>query len=518
MNTAQDWGYKNEPQDGACRGYKTKRCAWPRGKTLGGSSSINAMFYVRGNKIDYDEWAASGNEGWSYDEVLPYFKKSEHYMGYTTDDTEPYHGKEGILNVENYPDMHFFEDLIIRAAGELGLKNSTDINGASQMGIIKSSTTTKDGVRHSTARAFLSPIKDRKNLHIIKNTHATKILFKSGTNTVSGVLLRKDDKEINVNIKKELIVSGGSINSPQLLMLSGIGPRSHLESLGIEVKVDLPVGENLEDHLWVPIFYTAKDIENYTSLSAIFQVFAKYILERKGPLSDTSPHRVIAFVNTTDPNAISPDVQYHHIVFPPGVSNLLDMLEKHDLSDEVQQKFNELNKDTFTMILYTTLLKPKSKGKIILKSTDPLDHPLIYANYFKDPADMKTVLDGMKQHTLKLGDTETFQKTGFKLNFMELEACKPYETGSDDFLECLARELTFSLYHPTSTNKMGPKDDKSSVVDPDLKVKGINGLRVIDASIMPSIVRGNTNAPTIMIGEKGADIIKTSWLNKHTEL
>lgn len=516
MNTKEDWVYKTQPQEGACRGYKTKRCAWPRGKTLGGSSSINGMFYVRGNKLDYDEWAASGNKGWSYEEVLPYFKKSEKLSHYTEEQSK-YHGYDGYLTVENEENLSSLENLVIKGAVELGLKNSTDINGADQMGISKSYTTTRNGLRCSTARAFLSPVKNRKNLHVIKNAHATKLVFIPGTNKIKGVLLNQNGKDIFVKAMKEVIVSSGAINSPQLLLLSGIGPQKHLKNLGIEVKADLPVGENLQDHLFVPIFYTVPGDNELASLANVAGAFAQYILKHEGPLAGISPHRVIGFWNTTDSQATSPDIQNHYLIFPAGINNMLNMFEKHDFSDEIQQKFEAMNKKQSTMVVYNVLLKPKSRGKITLKSKNPMDKPLIYANYFDNLEDMKTVIKGMKQFTLKLGETNAFKEAGFKLEWLEINACKKYDKNSDGFIDCISRQLTFSLYHPVGTVKMGAPNDRSAVVDPELRVNNVEGLRVVDASIMPSIVRGNTNAPSIMIGEKGADMIIKHWL-RHTEL
>lgn len=515
LGTSVDWSYKTQPQEGACRSYKSKGCAWPRGKTLGGSSSINAMFYVRGNKLDYDEWGAAGNYGWSYDDVLPYFKKSEFLdSDYNKIDTK-YHNYDGYLHVDNDKNIHVFEDMVIRAGMELGFKNLTDITGANQMGTTKSFTTTKNGVRFSTARAFLSPIKNRKNLHVIKNTLATKILFQPGTKTVSGILLHKSGQDFVVNVTKELIISAGSINSPQLLLLSGIGPRKHLEDIGIEVKVDLPVGENLQDHLFVPVMYTVPGDKNTNSVSNITAAFSEYILNRKGPFTDISPHRVISFLNTTDPTSTSPNIQFHHVIFTPSNYNVLDMFQLHGLSEEAITNFRKMNENKFVILVYNTLLKPKSIGKIVLSSKNPFDYPLIYANYFDDTEDMKTIIESMRQFSLRYGDTQTFKEAGFQLEWLEIDACKGFDKASNEFLDCMSRELTFSLYHPTSTIKMGPNDDTSAVVNPQLKVRGVKGLRVIDASIMPSIIRGNTNAPTIMIGEKGADMIKYDWSDQH---
>lgn len=520
MGTAEDWGYKTEPQEGFCRAYKTKQCAWPRGKVLGGSSSINAMFYVRANKADYDEWANMGNKNWSYEDVLPYFKKSENFLGELNIDNVNYHSKGGYLNVNSEPEIHEFEKLLIKAGMELGFTNNSDYNSASQMGIMKAYMTTEYGKRFSTARAFLSPIKDRANLHVIKNTLATKIIFKTGTKIVQGIKLSRNGKEFLVSVKKELILSCGSINSPQLLLLSGIGPETKLKEMDINVIADLPVGESLQDHVFVPIIYTAPaPLETRIDLEGITQALAAQILEGTGSLSDVTPHRVIAFVNITDSMSVLPSSQYHFIVFPPRITDMLDMFDKHELTDEVITKFKALNDNHFALIIFNTLLRPKSKGKIVLKSKNPFEYPLIYANYFDDDEDINTIIKAFKHHVLRFGDTNSFKDFGFKLDWIDIEACNQFDKNSDEFLECYTREMTFSLYHPTSTCKMGPTCDETAVVDHELRVKGIKGLRVVDASIMPSIVRGNTNGPTIMIGEKGADMIKAFWLDKiHAEL
>lgn len=520
IRTVADWDYQTQPQDGACRGYRGKGCAWPRGRVLGGSSGINAMFYIRGNKADYQKWAADGNNGWSYEDVLPYFLKIENFNGDITLENKQYHTTGGPVNIVVEKNPHIFENMVIQAATELGLKNTTDINGADQMGILVSHFNIKNNYRFGTARAYLSPAKDRKNLHVMKNAYVTKILFSSSsTNRVDGILINKGGQDITVKAKKEIIISGGSINSPQLLMLSGIGPKKHLEELGIHVKADLPVGQNLQDHVFVPMYYTMPGDPESTSLSNIFGALGQYILNGTGPLKDVSPHRVISFINTTDPTASIPDVQFHYLVMPPGLHNMLDVYEKHRLSDEVLHKFHAMNKDKFVIKLYIVLLHPKSKGKIELASSNPFDKPLIYADYFKDPEDMATLLRAIKQHVLRLKDTKAFQRAGFKLEWLDINACQMFVKASDEHLECLARELTFSLYHPTSTIKMGTDDDPMSVVDSELRVRKVTGLRVIDASIMPSIVSGNTNVPSIMIGEKGSDMIKKYWLkNQHTEL
>ncbi|KAI5643258.1 GMC oxidoreductase domain-containing protein [Phthorimaea operculella] len=473
------------------------------------------MFYIRGNKRDYDEWAAYGNTGWSYEEVLPYFKKSENYSEPLSEELSKYHSKDGYLSVECRNDAQELEKMAIAATTELGIKSLADHNTADQMGVAKACTTTLNGVRHCSARAFLAPIKDRKNLHVLKHAHVTKLLFKNKKNVVSGVIVNKGGKEFRVHANKEVIVSAGAINTPQLLMLSGIGPKKHLESLGIEVKADLPVGKNLQDHPLVVVFYTIPGDKNQTSVEATAKALSDYILYREGPLTSTAPFRVLSFHNTTDPEATSPDTQYQQVFFPPNSKNFIDFYGLHGFNDEFQEKFNEINKDNLVYLVAPALVHAKSRGKIELKSRDPFEYPLIYANYFDDPEDLATLIRSLRQHALKMGDTNALKSYGFKLQWLELDACKGLDKNTDEFLKCWIEQGTITLYHPTSTAKMGADDDETAVVNPELKVRKVDGLRVIDASIMPVITRGNPNAPTMMISEKGADMIKKTWLGSN---
>ncbi|KAI5636589.1 GMC oxidoreductase domain-containing protein [Phthorimaea operculella] len=513
FNSEVDWAYKPEPQAHACKSYVDGRCAFPRGKVLGGSSSINGLFYVRGNKLDFDEWAAAGNPGWSYEEVLPYFKKSENYTGpQLSRDLKRYHSTEGYLSVDCPSAASDFEKMVLAAASQIGIKSLPDFHGADQMGVSKSCTTSKDGVRHSTARAFLAPFKDRANLHVLKNAHVTKLVFKDNTNRVTGVLVHKDGKEFAVNAKKEVILSAGAINSPQLLMLSGIGPKEHLESLGIEVKADLQIGENLQDHPYLAIYYAIPADKSATSTPTIVQAFIDYLLTRQGLFNSTSPLRVISFLNTTDPAATSPDIQFHHLFFPANIANFIDYYGLHGFKDDFRKKFQELSENHLVFFVCPVLLHPKSRGKIELKSTDPFEAPKIIANFFEEPEDIATMIRGIKQYALKLGDTDALKSQGFQLQWLDIDNCNNFDKNSDEFLQCWLEHNTVSLYHQTSTVKMGPESDETAVVNHELKVRNVDRLRVIDASIMPVITRGNTNAATIMIGEKGADLIKSSWL------
>lgn len=476
------------------------------------------MFYVRGNKLDYDDWAASGNEGWSYDDVLPYFKKSENFNN-VNGTNEKYHGTGGYLNIEKTP-IDSLESMILTAASELGMKVNDDINAESEMGITKSFTTTKNGVRQSTARAFLNPVKERPNLHVIKNALVAKILFKPSSNIVDGILITKNNSDFVVKAKKEVILSAGAVNSPQLLLLSGIGPKKQLEDLEIDVMADLPVGENLQDHVFTPMFYKKPFNKTQSPVGTPNQIvehLADFLINRTGLFASVTPHLITAFVNTSDSTATSPDIQYHYLFCPPRLNNLLDIFLKHGLDDEYNFFYNQLNEDNQVLVIYNAVLSPKSKGRIVLRSKDPKDHPVIYPNYFDNPEDMLTIIKGMQQ-TMKLAKTKTFKESGFELIWPGFKSCSAFEVGSEQFLDCHARELTFSLYHPTGTVRMGPDDDETAIVNPGLMVRNVLGLRVVDASIMPKITRGNTNAPTIMIAEKGADLIKKDWLYNHSEL
>lgn len=513
----RDWGYEAEPNPAYCQGFRGKKCYWPTGKMLGGSSAINAMLYVRGNKEDYNNWEKNGNTGWGYESVLKYFKKSEKLNNeriLKDNKLKKYHGTDGTLNVEDYPedDMHF-KRVIMAAWQQLQKPMSHDINGNSQMGIYEAQGTVEGGQRVSTATSHLQPVKHRENLDVIHNAHVANVIIDENTNTVKGVKVKiGNSKEITINAKKEVILSAGTINTAQLLMLSGIGPKKHLEEIGIKTVKDLPVGENLQDHVYFPIYYeTQKNILPEVPIEYILSTATEYFLTRKGVLGGLRITNLLGFIDTLNDKSEVPDIQVHHLHFLVNDSLMLPAVV-HGLgySDEVANNLKELvkNKEVFAMM--PTLLRPKSTGRILLKNKDPYERPLIYANYFSHPDDIETMLRGT-QFTLKLEETPAFKQADLKLTKLEIEDCKDYSFKSDDYWKCVIKNLATTIYHPTGTAKMGPESDKTSVVNPRLKVHGIKGLRVIDASIMPNIVSGNTNAPTIMIGEKGADMIKEDW-------
>lgn len=478
-HTSVDWDFKPEPLKHA----DNQVIFYPRGKVLGGSSAINSMIYIRGNKKDYDEWADLGNKGWSYDEVLPYFKKSEnHVNGNST-----YHGGNGPLGVTRATDRYEnpLWEVVKNAGEEVGLPPNDDFNGEKQLGLGIYDMTIQGGKRQSTAATFLKEAKNRPNLTILTNAHTTKINFE-GT-TATGVTFQHKKSIKTATASKEVLLSAGALNSPQILMLSGIGDTDYLKSHGIEVVKDLKgVGQNLKDHYFFPLCYGSKQKVTFNTQMAGFNLIKnlfKYLFSKKGPFAvggATSGGFAVL-----DDAENRPDLQFH---FVPVWGHKIDA------------KLPEMPKeDGVTMLI--TMLNPKSTGSIGLKSNDPYSSPQINLNYFEEQYDLDLAVEAFKL-TEKLYDSKAFKPYKGK----SLRPERKLQTDAE--IATWIKENIDTCYHPVGTCKMG--NDAMAVVDDELRVHGIQNLRVIDASVMPTIVRGNTNAPTIMIAEKAADIILNS--------
>lgn len=473
-NPLANWRYRSEPEESTCN----REIPIPRGKLLGGSSSINGLVYVRGNKLDYDTWAQMGNTGWSYDDVLPFFKKMEDYQGELSD----IRGTGGPLKVSEVVDRNPIYDGLFKAAEEIKIPINKDYNGDEQEGIGYTQTTIYKGERMSAEVAYLRPIRSRKNLTIITNSLVTKLLFEQ--KKCIGLEVKQKNKLIKFISTKEVILSGGAINSPQILELSGIGRRDVLEEKGISVVHELKgVGENLRDHIAPRIVYkiTKPGIaynDKARGINLIKQI-ANYVFKRDGFLTLPSAP-VVGFFKTRKELA-APDIQVHFIPYKVVLEN-----GKRKLGEE----------PGITCTVNQNL--PESKGSIHIKSINPEESPSIKFNFLSSSLDRQTLVSGVKL-IRQIMKSETMQE------FCGEEIQPGESFSSDEDILKFIREKAETVYHPTGTCKMG--FDQESVVDKKLKVHGIKGLRIADASIMPTLVSGNTNAVCMMIGERCADFI-----------
>ena len=473
-NPKFDWMYKLEKD----KGLNNRRIDWPRGKVLGGSSALNGLLYIRGDRHDYDNWQRLGNKGWGYDKVLPYFKKFE----CQENGENEYHGVDGELKVSNLRLKREIAELFIQASQEIGIPYNPDCNGEQQEGVGYFQQTSFKGFRKSSYRSFLNKkIRGRKNLTIVTNTQISKLIFEDkrviGVNCIQSY--NQPDKTIYAN--NEVILSAGSISSPQILQLSGIGDAKQLEKLGIDVVHNNPaVGKNLQDHLQVRMVFktntrTLNDELNTWWKKALIGL--QYFLFRTGPLT-LSASQVYVFTNTSLDGS-RPNIQFH-----------MQPLSADKPGDGVHPF------SAFTMSICN--LRPESRGEVTINSADPTQLPKIIPNYLSTEGDRKIAIDSIKV-ARKIAEADSLKKH-------ILDEYVPGQSFiSDEELLEAAKNNSQSIYHPVGTCKMG--DDENSVVDEQLKVHGISGLRVVDASIMPELVSGNTNAPTMMIAEKAAEMI-----------
>jgi choline dehydrogenase-like flavoprotein len=477
---------------------KDKKCIIPRGKLIGGSSAINVLMYVRGNPKDYDKWAELGNPGWSYEDVLPYFIKSENSQ---IDGDEGYHGKGGFWNVEYaLPPSEIFPNFV---DGNDELNASIiDYNGREQIGAAKTQLNTKRGRRQSTGTAFLDNARKRKNLTVVTKALVTKIDVDPESKVARGVEFVRQDQKYTVAATKEVIVSGGAINSPQLLMLSGIGPKDHLEELGIQVVADLPVGKNLLEH---PLFPGLTFQTNYTLPTCNMEELVELYLDGMGLLSNPSNVDAIGFIHTGDTPSEVPTVEYLYL--PPDGNNKSIMSKAYNYNDDLTNNFLSKINPTSDITIYLALLHEKSTGQITLQSTDPTDFPNIDLNMFAESEDVDNLIEGI-EFVLNLTKTEAFRKINAQL--LNIPICADSEQYSKAFWECVIRHMTTTINHPCGTTAMG-SDVTTSVVDGNLKVHGIDKLRVVDAGVFPTTISGHTNAPTVMVAEKISDVIKSDY-------
>jgi len=465
-----DWDFTTAPQPG----LDGRELYWPRGRVIGGSSSINSMMHVRGNAADYDEWAKLGNPGWSYDEVLPYFLRSENNERVRS----PYAGRGGPLNVADQRDINPMTHAFVQAAEQVGIQRIDDVNGAEQDGVTYTQVTQRRGKRCSAADAYLRPARRRANLTVLTGAQARRVLFAGRRAT--GVELTVAGQVRQASASREVILCGGSVNSPQLLMLSGVGPAEHLRAVGVDVVHDLPgVGGNLQDHLACGVVRLATAPISLVAAESKKEL-VKFLLLRRGMLTSCVAE-AFAFVRTRD-GLPAPDLE---LLFGPVpyINHGLDPPPGHGLS------------------VGTVLLRPASVGTVRLASNDPLQPPVIAPNYLSDPdgADLALLVEGIRR-------CQQLLATPALSPYVGAPVVPDRDLTTDDEIAAHVRERSETLYHPVGTCKMGV--DEAAVVTPELRVRGVQGLRVVDASVMPVIIRGHTNSPTIMIAEKAADLIR----------
>lgn len=470
---------------------------------------------MRGSQGDYAPWHLEDGDGWDWKTIQSYFKKSEKVVDLTIIDNPELvknHGTDGefIIDKLNFTHPGIAEKLT-EAYKELGLKYLEDLNGLTQMGVGKLLGSSYKGKRVSTATAFLNPIKDRKNLRVLKNAFVLNIGFEGKTAKSVQVFLRYGDVETYF-AKKEIIVSAGAVNTPVLLMLSGVGPKKYLKNKKIDVIADLPVGENLQDHVRIPIPVTIDTGAQQRDEKFWLKAAAEYLIDQSGPhATNYDQPNINAFLSVPDGNTL-PDVQIDHNYFLPNTSYIHSMCKKTlSFVDPICKQFVDFNTDKELLIFYVSLCRPYSRGNILIRGKNSMEHPKINSKYFSDKRDMDIFIKSLKR-VVEIVNTTTFKDIKAEVKRIQFKDCDGFEFMSNDYWECMARTVTFNVYHPVGTAKMGKTNDPSSVVNSKLKVHGVTGLRVVDASVMPTIPSVNTNAAVIMIAERASDFVKQEYL------
>ena len=477
-----NWRFYTEPEPSMAG----RKIYWPRGRVLGGSSSINGLIVIRGQAEDYERWLALGNPGWGWADVLPYFRKLENNPDFADD---PLHGNAGPLHISSIPTTNPIIEAVIAAAQRCGVPRTADFNGAAQEGVGYYQLTTHRGWRASAAAAYLRPVRRRPNLSIITGAQVTRVLFEEKRAT--GVAFQQGGQVRTLRARRGVVLSAGAVQSPQLLMLSGIGPAAHLREHDISLIADLPgVGQNLQDHLQIRLIFRCNQPittnDALRSLTGRMKMGLEWLLRRSGPLA-IGINQGGLFTRVL-PESETPDIQFHIATLSADMAGG----KVHDFPG---------------ITLSVCQLRPESTGAISLASADPLQPPRIVANYLTAERDQRCAVAAMK-FARRLAATSPLA------DLIAAEIAPGIDDPSDDNLLAFARQHGATIFHPAGTCRMGPTEDAMAVVDSGLRVKGMNNLWVADCSIMPALVSGNTNIPTIMIAEKAAALIQEDVDNK----
>lgn len=492
MSPQYAFNYKTESSESHCLGFEEESCRWPRAKMIGGCGASNGMIYLRGNKGDFDKWENGGISGWGWNDVVPYFEKSTNFVNETG------------LHLNHFQYTHPSSKLFIEAAKETGkpfIDNYLDVD---REGYTLVWGTQKDGRRMSTGKSFLAAAKDRPNLHVIKHAFVEKVNFNcDGVTAESVTFIYNNEHKFTVKANKEIILSAGAIDSPKILMLSGVGPSDHLEEFKINLIKDLPVGHNLQDHFSVLMFF--KVDKSAFEISDPLDDLYSYLRNSSGPLSGNGPLSLVGLVNT-DPTNKYPSIGFYHVPH----DTMQDSVKQHGFKPELFEDQMDADENHRVLKVLVCLMRPESLGKVELRSNSYQDSPKIYANYLDENYDLEQTLQGVK-YQKSLMETNTFKKYNGQFMKPKILECDEFSLESDEYWSCYIKYMGTTIYHPMGTNKMGSKTDESAVVDERLRVKDLNGLRVADASIMPHMVSSNINSAVIMVGEKASEMIIEDW-------
>ncbi|XP_058836389.1 glucose dehydrogenase [FAD, quinone]-like [Topomyia yanbarensis] len=510
QSTDYNFAYESEVQSIGCQGLRDRKCSWPHGRGVGGSSIINYMIYTRGNRRDYDGWAQAGNPGWSWEEILPYHIKAERASIKDFDDNG-FHGKSGPLSVEDCPFRSKVSHAFVQSAQQAGYRY-LDYNAGEQIGVSYLQANTDRGFRVTSGTAYLTNVGKRKNLHILTKAWVTKLLIDSDSKVTEGVLFTRNKKYFAVKARQEVILSAGAFESAKLLMLSGIGPAHHLSQLGIPLIQDLPVGEILYEHPGVlgPIYLINKPIDTFVQLdnNINWRNFIK-LINGRGVFTSNSVE-CLMYIKTPvaeHPDPGLPDVEIMQAFTSVDFDSSPGTATAFRLTNETYDGYFRPIRNIRSFQYLPLLLKPRTRGKLRLKSSNPFHHPRFEYQYFGDDRDLEALVYGIRE-AIRVTSQQPFRELGVELYSRQVPGCETYEFNTHEYWRCHVRTLTATFHHQVGTCKMGPITDPEAVVDSRLRVYGISRLRVVDIGVVPEPPAAHTSAISFVIGEKAADLIK----------